>query len=751
MIRWKNFLFNCTLAANCLLCFLLLFEQRLVVPSWLQVAGRMHPLILHFPIVLLVLFSLSSLLRRQDPSPEHSDPSPERPDPSPEHSDPSPEHPHPLFLRPNPSLLLLAAFATAITALMGLVLSKEPGYDPDALFGHKYGGILLSLFCLSWYAGYDRLQKIKFAPLTAALLGLVLLTFASHQGASITHGQNFLLGPVSPETVQKAVALDEAVVFTDMVQPILKTKCISCHNSSKAKGELVMETTALFLKGGKSGALWDSSRADFGLLMQRVHLPIDHEKHMPPKAKPQLTETEITILYQWLKHDPSRSIRVTDLEASDTLRILAQNQFKNTPGEEQYDFSSVDEKKIQQLNTSYRVIYPVALHSPALNVDFFSAPAFTSDQLKELAPLARQIVSLDLHKMPVTDADIPTIVSFSNLRTLHLDFTGVTGAGIAKLCQLQKLKTLSLSGTPIKQDDIGCLTAMPSLRHLYLWNTAIPPENLSRMTTTGDVTRNGNIARNGNLIIEGGSRTDTMLLQLNPPILKNEQLILFSPMALQLKHYVPGTTIRYTLDGSEPDSSNSRLYEGRDTLTAKAILRAKAFKRGWLPSEEIKTWFYSEKYRPDSVRMLLPIDSNYMKFGAKTLIDLTKGDESFGSGKWLGFRKNNMECLLLFPKPILANSVTLSALVNIGSSILPPVYIEVWGGPDAQRLRLLKRMTPDQPGASSPGYLTGYDLSFSPTPVQCLKVIAAPVAKLPDWHPAKGKKGWVFLDEVFVN
>jgi hypothetical protein len=37
-MRWKNLLFNITLAINCLLCFLLLFESRLVVPSWLQVA-----------------------------------------------------------------------------------------------------------------------------------------------------------------------------------------------------------------------------------------------------------------------------------------------------------------------------------------------------------------------------------------------------------------------------------------------------------------------------------------------------------------------------------------------------------------------------------------------------------------------------------------------------------------------------------------------------------------------------------------
>src|SRR5580658_8197748 len=120
MTRWKNPLFNITLAVNCLLCFLVLFENRLIVPPWLQVAGRMHPLILHFPIALLVLFVFQRFILR------HTD----------------------------NTLLLFAAFTASITAVMGLFLSREPGYDPDALFWHKYSGIALSFLTLAWYAWY---------------------------------------------------------------------------------------------------------------------------------------------------------------------------------------------------------------------------------------------------------------------------------------------------------------------------------------------------------------------------------------------------------------------------------------------------------------------------------------------------------------------------------------------------------------------------------------------------------------------
>ena len=704
-MRWKNLLFNITLATNCLLCFLLLFESRLVVPAWLQVAGRMHPLILHFPIALVVLFVFQRLVLR---------------------------------LADN-TLLLLAAFTASVTALMGLFLSKEPGYDPDVLFWHKYSGVAVSFLTLAWYHWYARLQTVKFAGIGVALSCLALLTFTGDKGADITHGRNFLLAPVSTASSANRVALEDAVVFNDMVRPILQNKCMGCHNSSKAKGQLIMETTQLLLKGGKNGPVWDSSAADFGLMMHRVHLPLDDEKHMPPKGKPQLTDEEITILYQWLKHDPTRTIRVAQLPSNDTLYQLAVAMFRNGQDEDRYDFPPADEKTVQQLNTSYRVVYPVALASPGLNVDFYSPQFFQSGQLKDLESIARQVVSLDLDKMPVTDADIPAIVRFSNLRTLNLSFTGVTGAGIAQLCRLTQLKSLSLSGTPVKSGDIGCLLTMKSLRHLYLWNTAIAPGSIASAGNGG-----------GGLDIEMGVRTDTMLIRLNPPILQNDERILLQPVPLRLKHYVPGVAIRYTLDGSSPDS-NSRLYSGALPFSENAVLKVRAFKKGWLPSDSVETRFYTERYKPDSVIMLRPLDSNYKGRGPKTVIDLDKGDLNWASGKWLGFRRNEMECVLLFSEPVEAHEVTLSSMINTGASIMPPAGIEVWGGADPHAMRLLGRLTPDTARPSTPPGLPGYDIAFRPTNLRCIKVILKPVGKLPEWQIERGKPGWAFVDEIFVN
>ena len=89
------------IVVNIFIVFLLIFENKLVVPKWLQPVGRMHPLMLHFPIVLLLLamfidFFWFSTKKKSN-----------------------------LVYRDfSQKLLLTGALLTAITVIMGLFLSR---------------------------------------------------------------------------------------------------------------------------------------------------------------------------------------------------------------------------------------------------------------------------------------------------------------------------------------------------------------------------------------------------------------------------------------------------------------------------------------------------------------------------------------------------------------------------------------------------------------------------------------------------
>ena len=716
MQRFKTVLYNASFAFNCMLVFLLIFESRLALPPWIQAFGRMHPLLLHFPIVLLVLcifwelfagFKTSFVSNQQDIG---------------------------------DGLLLLTSFTAVISALMGLLLSREDGYSQDSLAWHKWSGVAISILSFAWYTFRQTTRHIKVAGMLTAITGMFLVIVTGHLGANITHGENFVMAPVSKEKQVPKVLFEDAIIYANMVEPIFKAKCISCHNDKKAKGELVMETFSKLVKGGKDGILWDPAHTGVGLLMNRIHLPLDNKKHMPPTGKPQLTDEEVAIIYHWIRSGPNDTAKVTELPATDTLRTLAASIF-NTIETDEYSFKPADESKIKALRNNYRFVTPLALGSPALGVEFFGAAQFKSAQLKELLPVKEQVVSLNLNKMPVTEEDLATIAQFVNLRKLNLSFTNIRGSGLSALNSLKELKQLSLSGTGVTVANLNTLAALPKLTHLYIWTTPAQSQPLLALQKQLKNTK-----------IETGFAGDTIIIKLNPPMVENEEQIVLQPVALKLKHYVKGVTIHYTTDGTLPDSILSPVYKGDFMIDKNMTVKTKAFKPGWMSSDVTEKTFYKAGYKIDSIRFLQPSpDLPYKTMSATILADAQKGDQNFRSGKWIGYRGISMQALLYFETPKEIASVTVSGLVDIGGYIMPPQQVEVWSGNDPGHLRLIKKINPEQPVKEGAGYMKGYELIFPKIKEKWMKVVVVPVPKLPAWHRGKGDKGWIFVDEIFLN
>ena len=102
----KVFAEQLLIIANIFIAFLLIFENKLVVPKWLQPIGRMHPLLLHFPIVLLILAIVIDFFRFNE-------------------SETSKQ----FYRNLSQQLLLSGALLAAITVIMGLFLSREEFYS----------------------------------------------------------------------------------------------------------------------------------------------------------------------------------------------------------------------------------------------------------------------------------------------------------------------------------------------------------------------------------------------------------------------------------------------------------------------------------------------------------------------------------------------------------------------------------------------------------------------------------------------
>lgn len=92
---------------------------------------------------------------------------------------------------------------------------------------------------------------------------------------------------------------DSTTHFRDKVQPLLESRCVSCHGPDKVKGGLRLDSREAVLKAGDSGepAVVPGQPEKSLLLHAVMHAKKDLE--MPPKEK--LTPRDIAVLEQWIR------------------------------------------------------------------------------------------------------------------------------------------------------------------------------------------------------------------------------------------------------------------------------------------------------------------------------------------------------------------------------------------------------------------------------------------------------------------
>jgi hypothetical protein len=638
--------------------------------------------------------------------------------------------------------LYLTSLTASLSALMGLLLSFEGGYNETDLVLHKWMGVSLSFLCWLLLALKDNQKALK--PSMAA--GVMLLIFTGHYGANLTHGENFVLGPLQKEEVKTRRLTDSTTLFAAAIEPILESKCYSCHNEQKAKGGLILTSLEHIEKGGKNGALWKTGDAAHSLIMKRLTLPLASKEHMPPKDKAQLTEDEVTFISRWIASGADIKRKLSEVPATDTLKALSapiMARYYAAAHEPRYHFQFASQQKIQELSTPYRTVFQIARNEPALQAEFYLSGSFQKKHLEELTSVKDQLIAIDLSKMPVEDDDLKTLAKFNNLEKIILNNTAIQGEGLEHLLKLEHLRSVSLSGTKVDATSLKQLASNKNIREVYLWNAAIPQSEIDDLRQAHKHIR-----------WDTGYQPDEKeVLRLSAPFLKNDGQVLRPDEAVVLRHNLPGAVIRYTIDGKDADSVSSEVYKDPVPIRNYAIIKTKAYKDGWLSSRQAEYVFFKNGVKPGRAELLTKPDARYQGEGATTLIDNKKGMPDFyRDPAWMAFREAPLEALFFFEEnaPTIT-SITLSYARNIGAMCMPPATLEVWGGAHPKDLRLLRKITPSQPTVYVPTRIEGATVDVPASTFACYKIVARPLSKLPEFRKEKKQKGWLMVDEVFFN
>lgn len=442
------------------------FYKPAEIPFFLLFLGRLHPILLHFPIVLIILLLLFEIVK--------------------------------FFKWANISdpvvliVLIIAAISSLISIGAGFFLFASGDYSGTLLEQHFWAGVITGFLILATVAAYvlylnsGRWQGLYVVMLIGSNISVAM---ASHLGGSITHGQDYLT-----EHLQLVFDTSEAhevkpesqmLLYEDILDPIFQAKCISCHNSLKAKGNLLMTSYESLLHPGESNnPSLSPGHPEKSELYKRVVLPLDHDDHMPPEGKTPMTENEISVLKYWILSGAKKDFKLQDAKTDTVINTAIENLL---PELSRYKRKArIGSIKLQALESDLQKIAStldiVIQRDSSSEENYFTIamrfpPAsFTNEQFKIIHPYVEVFSKASLVSSGIDDAGLYYIGQMLNLEKLFLQKTGIDGSGLVYLQNLPKLRVLNLSFTKVDDKAALDLLKFPQLEEVYLYRTNITKE-----------------------------------------------------------------------------------------------------------------------------------------------------------------------------------------------------------------------------------------------------------------------------------
>jgi uncharacterized membrane protein len=416
----------------------------------MEFIGRLHPLLVHLPIGILLLAVLFEWLPFRKP--------------------------YKSLRRSIRIILWLGFFAALTSAASGLLLKENGDYEWQSVKLHQFAGIALTLITgvYAWARGQKQFKRIyKF--LSVLMLAMLLAT--GHLGGTLTHGEGFLFEPKSKDVDLAKVNLQQAHFYNDLVKPILDSKCYACHGSGKQKGKLRLDAPEHILKGGKGGVVLVAGKTDESEMINRTLLPLDDDDHMPPKEKIQLTPTEIEILKLWIASGADFDKSVVESNQLTALQKTISTKTTIVAEVPEGNTNPADQAVINELNRLGAVVLPVAEGSNYLSVNLVNVTAIDS-AFDLLVKLKQQLVWLKAGDLPAADSHLDQLSQLTQLTKLSLERTAITDAALTQLNTLSNLQYLNLNQTKITATGIKSLSRLKNLQSLYIYGTDVKADEL---------------------------------------------------------------------------------------------------------------------------------------------------------------------------------------------------------------------------------------------------------------------------------
>ena len=393
----------------------------------------------------------------------------------------------------------IGSISALFACMTGYWLSRSGDYAEGMVNNHMWAGIGATIvaFVFSGLSWKKPAQSLHWP----VLILVAAIGITGHLGGSLTHGEGFLTHFSEADENRSAVpvfdvpSLPEARVYPDLIRPVLEAKCVGCHGSSKQKGKLRLDEIDLIRKGGKSGKPLIEVRAEESEMVHRIELPLHDDDHMPPEQKMQINERELQLLRWWLDNGSNLEASLRELEASDSVYQMIEQLIATAHQTDERELMKVipaflpaadlekpSEAILRELASHHIIALEAGAGSPFLELNFVNVKKVEPIHWELLEKVAPHIVRLKMSDLEIKDQDLVVISRMKNLLRLYLDGTTISDEGLKHLKGLAQLQVLNINHTDASDEGLKALENLKELKTIYAFQSNVGMDSLSSGT-----------------------------------------------------------------------------------------------------------------------------------------------------------------------------------------------------------------------------------------------------------------------------
>jgi hypothetical protein len=377
-----------------------------------------------------------------------------------------------------------------LSCIFGYLLSLGGEYEFSKINNHKIAGITLAVASgLLFISTTTVVKKIFSIPRlifsSLCVVVLLIMIYTGHQGGSLTHGSDYLSIKLIDEPIRKKpISVAEALLFEEVVQPILIQRCGQCHREGKMKGQFSVQILETLLKGGKTRAAVVAGSLNKSELFNRITLDPSNEKYMPADGKTPLTKAEIEIIQWWIeKGMATKGKKIAELKVSPEIQskiavvlgignsiavsetAITENSKINPEIPAISNTALIDSLRNKGINVRLMLHQPVMLDitiPPGMNASLNTIKPI-------LQSIAKNVIWLNLSDNGLTDNDLDFLSGMTNLEKLRLEKNPITDKIVPQLSGLKHLEAVNLNETNVSEAGIEKLKQVPGIKRMYQW------------------------------------------------------------------------------------------------------------------------------------------------------------------------------------------------------------------------------------------------------------------------------------------